>query len=485
VSQNTRLTRVRKGDTGSSTSTYLADLSATELLDVYARRVASPVDAVKSCLERIDRVDKTVNAVLTVDERDALQSAHRSERRWRDGTPRTLEGIPFGAKDVICTAGLRTTGGSKLYEDYVPSTSATGVRLLEDAGAVLLCKLQTFEFARGDDTAFGRTLNPFDFTRSSGGSSSGSGAALAAREIPLALGTDTGGSIRVPASFCGVVGLKPTLGRVSRTGVFPQAWTLDHLGAMARSAEDVARAFEVLAQYDPRDPSCRPWPPSVATQVLDHGVKGLRIGVPVDWFFDICSDEMLTAVDFALDVLVARGAVQVPIRLPHAFLSSPVGWAITYAEFAALHAHHRARISEFGDAWSQQVLADSQFVSATDYLQALRAIHVLQHDFQEAFDSVDAIIVPTVVGEAPLHDDLSFRIGGDVHPWDDVIARNTMIFNLTGMPALSVPAGFSRSGLPLGLQISAPPGNDDLCLRIAHSFQQDTRFHRTRPRTLG
>jgi aspartyl-tRNA(Asn)/glutamyl-tRNA(Gln) amidotransferase subunit A len=237
----------------------LADLTASELLALYAAGSASPVDATQSCIDRIAAVDGPLNAVLLLLADSALEQARDSERRWRSGDARPLEGIPYGLKDIVATAGVTTTGGSALYRDSVPSEDAALAGRLSAAGGILLAKLHTFEFACGgaDNRTFGPCRNPWDLARTTGGSSSGSGAAVAAREMPLAIGTDTGGSIRIPAAYCGITGLKPTYGRVPRHGVMGLSWTMDHAGPMTRSAEDAARMLAIIAGADRATPARR------------------------------------------------------------------------------------------------------------------------------------------------------------------------------------------------------------------------------------
>lgn len=461
--------------------TELADLTATELLALYAQKEASPTEAVRSCLSQMDRLEPTINAVLTVRDDECLAEAAESEKRWMSGTPRVLDGVPYGAKDIISTAGIRTTGGSIIYKDHVPSENAAVIDRLESEGALLLAKLQTFEFAMGDNSHYGPTGNPWNLSRTSGGSSSGSAAAVAARELPLALGTDTGGSIRVPATFCGITGFKPTMGLVPRHGIMPQSWTLDHVGPMARSVEDIAHALTVIAGHDSRDPTSLHQGKSDYVDGLDDGVRGLRLGLPRNWFFDLIDPAVDAAVRGAVDALADDGADIVEVEIPACAYSDAVGWTIMYAEYAALHEVTFDRIDEYSTPLSQQLLASSQFISALDYLRALRVLHVIQLDFERAFAEVDALIVPGMAGVAPKNDDLLFSVGEKTFSWGDLVARMTMVFNLTGIPALSLPAGLSDCGLPLGIQIAAPPLSDAVCLRVGHAYQRITSHHSATP----
>jgi aspartyl-tRNA(Asn)/glutamyl-tRNA(Gln) amidotransferase subunit A len=422
-----------------------------------------------------------VNAVLTLCAEECLDGAAESGRRLARGEARPLEGIPFGLKDVIATRGIRTTGGSTIYRDYVPSESAVHVDRLQAAGAVLLAKLQTIQFAFGDNPHYGPTRNPWSLEHSPGASSSGSGASVAARELPLAVGTDTGGSIRVPAAFCGVVGFKATYGRVPRHGVMAQSWTLDHIGPMTRTVEDAALMLQAMAGHDPRDPTSAREPVPDWAAALHEGVRGVRLGVPSDWFFDVCDSEVAAATRAAVDVLVGAGATAVEVPLPNARLADTIGWTIMYAEFASLHEVTFDRLDDYGPGMTRQLLASSQFVSAQDYLRSLRARHLLQLDFEAAFEQVDALVVPGICALAPRLDATGLVIDGVEHPWVPTSARTTLIFNLAGIPALSVPAGFGRDGLPLGIQVAARPYAEATCLRVGHAFQELTDHHTSAP----
>ena len=457
----------------------LADLTAADLLDVYRRRDASPVEAVGACLGRIQRLDQSVGAVLTLLVDGALAQAEESARRWRAGAPRQLEGIPFGLKDIIATQGIRSTGGSPLYSEYVPTQSATLAERLEDAGGVLVAKLNTFEFASGSNAT---TSNPWDLERWPAGSSSGSTVAVAAHELPLAIGTDTGGSIAIPAAFCGVVGLKPTFGRIPRSGIMPLSWTLDHAGSLTRSALDAALALQVMAGGDPRDPTSASAPVDDYVGRINAGVKGLRIGVPADWFFDVCDPEVDSAIRAAVALLEQRGAALGAAQFPstrqvdlHA-----IELTIIYAELASLHEVTFDRLKEYGEEF-QHLLVRAQFTSAVDYLKALRARHLIQLDFQRAFEQFDALIVPGGVCTAPRHDHLVAKLGNEERPLIDVISRPTAVMDIAGVPSLTIPAGFDRVGLPIGMQIATRPFDEATGLRIGHAYQQATDFHRLVP----
>jgi aspartyl-tRNA(Asn)/glutamyl-tRNA(Gln) amidotransferase subunit A len=460
----------------------LADLDVAELLHIYRSRQASPTEAVISCLSRIDRIDSKINAVMTLLIERSQHQASESTQRWVSGTARPLEGIPYGLKDIIATADVRTTGGSKLYVSYVPVRSATVAKRLDDAGAILVAKLQTFEFAAGGNSV---TCNPWDLTRWAAGSSSGSAAAVAARELPLTVGTDTSGSIIVPAAFCGVVGLRPTFGRISRSGVMPLSWTLDHVGPFTRSAVDAAHALEIMAGHDPHDPSSSKAPVSEYLKLSEGEIRDLRVGVPTDWFYDICDPEVENAARDVVQVLIELGARAVEVQFPSTKIADPhaIELTITHAELASLHEVHSERAHEFGREFAQ-LLADSQATSASDYIRALRARHILQRDFEHAFEQVDAIVVPGGICTAPRQDHLVAKIGDSEHRLIDVITRSTSIFNMTGIPSLTMPAGFDALSLPIGVQIAARPFDEATALRIARAYQRATDFHRQQPPVL-
>jgi aspartyl-tRNA(Asn)/glutamyl-tRNA(Gln) amidotransferase subunit A len=250
---------------------------------------------------------------------------------------------------------------------------------------------------------------------------------------------------------------------------------------MARTVEDVALLLDILSYSDSAEQPSLHHKLDRVHHTLERNVAGLRVGIPENWFFDICADDVLQATEAVIDELVAQGAIRVRVSLSTAHLAAPISWAIIHAELAALHRSHAGRLAELGTAWTQQTLVDSQFVSAIDYLQALRAIHVLQHDLQHAFEVADVLVVPTAVAAAPRHDGLTFLVNDEEHDWDEVVARNTTFFSLVGVPALAIPSGLSEARLPLSVQIAARPGRDDLCLSVGHALQRVLGFHALTP----
>lgn len=463
--------------------TELADLDVGELLRVYSTGEASPVEAAISCLSRIDRLDGTIGAVLTLTRESALQKARESENRWRAGEQRPLEGIPYGLKDLIAAAGVRCTGGSRLYQRHTPTENAAVVDRLDAAGAVLIGKLATYEFAAGVNEA---TSNPWDVQRSSTGSSSGPAAAVAARELPLAIGTDTAGSMTIPAAVCGVTALKPTFGRVPRHGVMPLSWTMDHVGPISRSARDCALALSVIAGHDDRDPTSGLFPVDDYVSHLDFGLAGIRVGVPVDWFFDVVDPQVEIAAQLAIARLGDAGAAIREVRLPSTSVVDLHALQVTIvdAELASLHEGTVERLDEYGLEFRAR-LVRAQFTSAIDYLKALRARHLLQVDFEAAFEKVDVLVVPACVSVAPRHGERIARIGSNDIPWQDVVWRTTGIVNLTGIPSLTIPAGFDNRGLPMAVQILARPYAEAVCLRVGHAYQGISDYHRRVPEVVS
>lgn len=481
-----------------------AGWSAADLLAGFRSGRLDPVEAVEAVLARMDAVDGELHAVVARLDDRARAAAVESSRRWKAGEARPLEGMPVGVKDIIETAGAPTRAGSPLFADHVPEANAAVVDRLERAGAVVVAKTATPELAFGDETGPG-VVNPWGPGRWTGGSSSGSAVALASGQFPAALGTDTGGSIRVPASYCGVSGIKPTFGRVPRTGVFPVSWSLDHVGPMARTVEDLALLLTVLAGADPADPysSDRPVPeyvavagaaasaglgglqaesigtglagPSIATT---SGLGGLRVGLPEGWLAQGCSPGVMAARDEAADALADLGAEIVPVEVPHAELAGTVAWLITVVEFAANHDTRLDRLEDFTASAAHRLVAGSQ-ASASDYVRALRARQLVQQDFDAVFERVDVVLTPATPTAAP--DMATFFDDGD-RLWLDKVARNFLIFNVTGMPALVMPAG-TDDGLPVAVQIAAPPHRDDLCLAVGTAFQQATDHHLNTPVT--
>jgi aspartyl-tRNA(Asn)/glutamyl-tRNA(Gln) amidotransferase subunit A len=449
----------------------------TQLLSAYASGSLRPSQLLGQLKARIETTRTGGEAVLRFVP-GAEEAARDSDRRLVEGRARPLEGIPFGVKDIIDVAGAAVTSGSHFTGDRVATVDAPVVAALRNAGAIPFAMTATTEFAAGSphNPRFGTVTHPHDRSRWTGGSSTGSGAALAARLMPLALGTDTGGSIRVPSCWCGTTGLKPSRELVSRQGVAPLSWTLDHVGPMARSAEDIARVLPFMI----RDGAGR-----LARQVaalLDNGsVEGLRLGVPVNWFTETVDQHVLKNWQSALRQFEALGCRLVPLAPIDMEPLQEAGWVILQSELASLHAARLDR-AELFDPGLLHRLKNGLGFSARDYGEALQRRVVALETFLSAMGEVDAIVTPGLGGEAGRLDTLTVDVDGQSHAFQSIISRNTMIFDVTGLPALMLPSGVGRSGLPTGIQIVGHPGGDALCLRLGRAFQEVTDFHRMMPK---
>ena len=463
--------------------TDLADCTASELVDLYAAGTASPVEATKACLERIAATDGAINAILLLLEDAALAQAAESESRWSRGTARAFEGVPYGLKDIIATAGVATTGGSALYQDWVPRTGAVLADRLAAAGGVLLAKLQTFEFACGGamSKTYGPVRNPWDLARTTGGSSSGSGAAVAAGMMPMAIGTDTGGSIRIPAAYCGITGLKPTHGRVPRTGVMGLSWTMDHAGPMTRSVADCALTMGVIAGYDASDPSSSSLPVPVYRPARDSA-RGMRVGRPTGYLTEAMHPDVAAAFESALAALAEAGATIVDVDLPSIHLAEAAGWLIVYAEMFALHEGHIPGIDD-RDEMGAGLLARGPFVSAADYLRALRLRTVVQREMEQVFAGIDALACPGATTIAPLLEDMLADTGSQRVDWLEVAPRTSLPFNFTGQPGLCMPMG-TVDGLPVSLQLVGRPHDEQTLFALGSAFQAATDHHLATPPIL-
>lgn len=457
----------------------LCDLTVTEMVTGYADGSFSPVDVLTSCLARIETTDGAVHAIRHLRADDALAEAAASAARWAGGaTVGPLDGVPFGLKDIVATAGVPTTGGSALYRDHVPTESAAHADRLTAAGGVLLAKLETFEFACGGpvNKTFGTVHNPWDLARTTGGSSSGSGAAVAAGMVPLAVGTDTGGSIRIPAAYCGLTGIKPTYGRVPRHGVMGLSWTLDHAGPMTRTAADAALALGVMAGHDPRDAyaSKRAVPDYVAA--LDTPPVGAQLGRLRGWFEEGVHPDVLGRLDEAVAVLGELGYDVIDVTLPDMDVVAAAAWMVCYAETLSYHAAVFDQLPD-RDEMGAGLLGSTPFVSAADYLRGLRYRTVFQRQLELALAGCAALVLPGCASAAPRLDDLT---GPGLGDWLATAVKLHIPFNLAGVPALCLPAGLVQ-GMPASVQLVGMPHTDATLLAIGHHYQGVTAHHHARP----
>ena len=472
------------------------------------------VAACEQALDRIKRLEPSLSAFNTVIAERALARAQALDAAGPGGAAsfRALHGVPIAIKDNICTAGVPTTASSKILAGFIPPYNATVVTRLEQAGAVIIGKTNLDEFAMGSSTensALGPSKNPWDVTRTPGGSSGGSAAAVAARMVPLALGSDTGGSIRQPAGLCGITGFKPTYGRVSRYGLLAFASSLDQIGPLALSAADAAACFAVIGGFDPHDSTSSPEPMPDLGKALNGDVTGLRVGVPRAFLGEGVDRPTLDAFALALDVLTARGATIVDIALPHASYGIPVYYLIATAEASSNLARYdgvrygyRARLEKddtlqdmyertrdegFGPEVKRRIMLGTYVLSAgyydAYYLKAQQVRTLLTQDYDRAFERVDVVATPTSPTTAFL---LGEKTSDPVQMYlNDIF---TVSANLTGLPSISVPCGFSGSRepgagsrLPIGLQLTGRAFDEAALLRAADAYQRDTTFHAEAP----
>ena len=457
-------------------SDEIAYATIAELGARYRKRDLSPVEVTQALLARIEKLDPILHAFVTLTADSALAEARSAEEALRRGDARPLLGIPVAHKDIYLTRGVRTTGGSALLADWIPDEDATCVQRWRAAGTVQLGKLITHEFAFGlqfPGHRFPPAKNPWNLDHIPGGSSSGSGAALAAGLVTGATGSDTGGSIRGPAAFCGIVGLKPTYGRSSRAGVLTLSWTLDHTGPMARTVQDCAFLLQPLAGYDPADPASSRSPVDDYVAPLGRDIRGLKIGVPRAYFLEEVDAEVARAFEEALETLRRLGAevrdVQIPsLRGAHSFL------LILMAE---AYAYHESDIREhpelYGDVLRERILAGA-LVTASEYTQAQRIRSEICRETAEVLKTVDVLASPTALKPAT-----PFAQAFD--PEFAFPKSNMAPFNLTGLPTLALPCGFSASGLPVSFQLSGRPFEEATVLRAGHAYEQATTWHTRRP----
>lgn len=454
-------------------------LSLAEAARLIRERRLSPLELTQACLDRVSALDGELNAFITVTREEALDDARRASDeiargRWRG----PIHGIPLALKDLFDTSGVRTTAGSRILAQRVPASDAWVVGRLKAAGAVLVGKLNLHEFAfgaTGKNPHYGPVRNPWNSGCIAGGSSSGSGAAVAAGQCLFSLGTDTGGSVRIPAALCGIVGLKPTFGRVSRNGVFPLSWSLDHVGPMTRTVEDNAIVLQAIAGEDPGDPSSRNGPVPDYTAAIGSGIEGLRVGIPTRFFFESLDDDVQEAVTSALSVLEGLGARVDEFSPPYADEMPAAVTAIMMPE--ALAVHHRwmrERPGDYGDDVRHR-LELGALIQAVDYVHAQRLREASVRAWAETVFSVfDVVVTPTCAIPAPPLDksDLGTTLS---------LVRLTNPINLLGAPAISVPCGFSAKGLPVGLQIITRWFEEATLFRVAFAYEQAAPWRTRRP----
>jgi aspartyl-tRNA(Asn)/glutamyl-tRNA(Gln) amidotransferase subunit A len=455
-------------------------LSIAEAAPMIAKGTLSPVELTKAVLERISAVDGRTKAFVTLLDKDALAAAQACEESIRRGQYRgPLHGIPVAIKDLYDTAGVRTTSCSRLRATYVPRDDCTVVRKLREAGAIVLGKVTTHEFAFGFDSP--PTRNPWNLECTPSGSSGGSAAALAAGLCLGATGSDTGGSIRAPASVNGIAGIKPTYGRVSKQGVAVLSWSLDTTGPMARTVKDLALMLRVIAGHDPLDETTVRVPVPDYAAALTGDIRGLRIGVPRNYFFEDIQPAVAAAVRAALETLESQGASLVEVAIPDAEHLVPTFFSTVIPEAATYHqATFRERGAEYGED-VRFLLETGELFLATTYITAQRSRAAFKRSFRDVFRGIDVLATPAVPVTAPKVGQAAYRFGEREEPVFAAFARFCCPFNLAGLPAASVPCGFSPDSMPIGLQLVGKPFDEITVLRTAHAFETATSWHTRRP----
>ena len=479
------------------------DKTIRELSDGLKSKAFSSLELTESFLKRIERLDPSINAFITVTPERALKAAKAADEALEKGAAGPLTGIPIAQKDIFCTEGVRSSCGSKMLDQFISPYNATVVDRLNAAGTVMLGKLNMDEFAMGssNETSFyGPVKNPWNLETVPGGSSGGSAAAVAARLVPGATGTDTGGSIRQPAAFCGITGIKPTYGLVSRWGMIAFASSLDQAGPMAKTAEDCALLLEAMAGFDPKDSTSLERPKETYSQGLDESIEGLRIGLPQEFFGEGLDPDIHQAIQAAIGEIEKLGATVKAISLPHMHLSGPAYYVVAPAECSSNLArldgvrygyraenpkdlkdlYMRSRGEGFGAEVKRRILIGTYALSAgyydAYYIKAQKIRRLISDDFKKAFEEVDVIMGPTSPSVA-------FQFG---EKSQDPIAMYlsdiyTIAVNLAGLPGMSVPVGFSK-GLPIGMQIIGNYFSEHRLLQVAHRYQGVTNWHQQSPK---
>jgi aspartyl-tRNA(Asn)/glutamyl-tRNA(Gln) amidotransferase subunit A len=484
----------------------LTDLTLLESIQALRQGELSSRELVQASLDQIERLDSLIKAFITLVPEDALEKASQADRQWaewrrdRSLALPALLGAPVAIKDVLCVKGLPCTCGSRILENYRPPYTATAVERLLSAGMIIVGKTNTDEFAMGSSTensAYFTTHNPWNFEHVPGGSSGGSAAAVAARLVPAALGTDTGGSVRQPASYCGVTGIKPSYGRISRYGLVAYGSSLDTVGAFARTAADTAALFTLMAGQDKLDATSvdAPFPQFE----LERSIQGLRVGVPEEYFIEGIQPEVALAVREAIRLLETLGAEVITISLPHTEFALPVYYLIAPAEASANLARYdgvrygprlegkgiwdmyfETRGAGFGQEVKRRIMLGTYALSAgyydAYYTRAQKVRTLIKQDFEKAFEQVNLIAAPVAPSTA-------FRIGE--HGEDPLSMYLEDVFtlpaNLGGVPGISFPVGFDQQGLPIGMQLMGPHFREDLLFLSAHAYQQATNWHLRKP----
>jgi aspartyl-tRNA(Asn)/glutamyl-tRNA(Gln) amidotransferase subunit A len=458
----------------------LLELPLIELAKQIEAKQISPKEITDEALQRIYDVNPEITSFVTVTEDLARSEAAEAEKDIIQGKYKgPLHGIPYAAKDLYNTAGIRTTSSSRVRKNFIPNTDAAAIKAMREAGMILVGKTETHEFAYGALTP--QSGNPWDASRSTGGSSGGSGAAVAAGAVHVGLGTDTGGSIRIPAAICGTVGLKPTYGRVPRTGITPLSWSLDHAGPLTRNVIDAALVLDAMTEYDPYDPASvdlSTFTSEVsATDTSCTGVSGLRIGIPTNFFTQNITDDVKSAYENTIHILRQNGAELIEVYIPFADKIVATHRTIFVPEMSAYHMQSMHTTPELFTDEVRTANESGEMVLAVDYINAQRQRTRMKSAWRDMFHSIDVLLAPTTAGPAlPRSDPRFMWDDGRIEEGSDAYIRLTCVANTVGLPSLQVPNGFTKNELPLGVQIIGRPFDEARVISVGMMLELETGF---------
>ena len=462
--------------------------SAGQLSKLIKLGQISPVEIIEAHLERIELTEPVLNSFITLTAEQAINAAHKAESEITSGNYKgPLHGIPVGLKDLFNTGGIKTTSGSRIFDNFIPDRDCTVAARFNNAGAILLGKLNMHQFAygpTGENPDYGHMHNPWNPDHYAGGSSGGSGSATAAGQCTVTMGSDTGGSVRIPASLCGIVGLKPTYGLLSRHGLTPLAWSMDHPGPMVRTVEDAAIVLNAISGADHNDKTTYDHPESNYTTALIENINGLKIGVVKEFFDDLIHPEVDHTVREALKKLEELGAQLIEISFPMYSESQAISSTILMSEAAA---YHRELVLNQGDQLYEPVrlrLQSGLLISAADYIRAQQARTMFNQEASKLLQDVDLLVGPTEPVPAPPLLSPDVTIQGKTIGITPALTQYTRPYNITGFPAISIPCGFSEDGLPIGLQLAGKPFDEITLLRAAYTYEQSTTWHKARPNLI-
>ena len=466
-------------------ATELCYLSGGQLSRLIGNKEVSCVEVAEAHLARCQALEPSLNSFITLLPDQAIAAARRADEEIAEGRFRgPLHGIPLGLKDLYYVKGVRNTSGSRIFDDFIPEFDSTIAARFRQAGAILLGKLNLHQFAygpTGENPDYGHMHNPWNPDLIAGGSSGGSGSAAASGECTLTMGTDTGGSVRIPSALCGLAGLKPTYGRLSRYGLSPLCWSLDHPGPMTRTVEDCALVMNAIAGYDPNDPASANVPVPDFTGALSGDIKGLRVGVPKEYFEVPLDPQVEQAVRRAIDLLGELGASVREVSWPIYHYSAPISTTILMAEASAVHQKLvRAQGAQIYPPIRLRIEA-GLFISAADYLQAQQARTLYTRQSLDLLQEVDILAGPMEPITACRIGETEVQVGETVMGSVPALTQYTRPFNINGFPAMTVPCGFSDDGLPIGLQLGGRPFDEETVLRAAYAYEQATEWHKRRP----